>query len=142
MVSSPSSLVIVVTGAAAGFGRLTAQTLARAGHVVYGGFLHASDKDKKPYEEAAAFSKKHNVKLHGIQLDVTSDSIIKQAVDTIISQQGRVDVVVHNAGHMNFGVTEAFTPEQFMSLYEGGPSCVLIQSHGVPADTNLFQSTA
>ena len=128
MISSSRSLVIVVTGAATGFGRLTAQTLARAGHVVYGGFLHASDRDNKPYEEAAAFSKEHAVKLYGIQLDVTSDSIIKQAVDTIISQQGRVDIVVHNAGHMNFGVTEAFTPEQFMSLYEGEPSCVLINT--------------
>ncbi len=120
--ASSSSLVIVVTGAATGFGRLAAQTLARAGHIVYGGFLHSSDKDSEPFGEAATFSKEHNVQLHGIQLDVTSDSIIEQAVDTIISEQGRVDVVVHNAGHMNFGPTDAFTPEQFMTLYEGKPS--------------------
>ena len=114
-----SSLIITVTGATTGFGRLTAQTLALAGHVVYGGFLHAANKEPEPFEEAASFSKQHNVQLHGIQLDVTSDSIIQTAVDRIVSEQGRIDVVVHNAGHMNFGPAEAFTPQQFMDLYEG-----------------------
>ena len=36
----------------------------------------------------------------------------------IVAEQGRLDVVMHNAGHMSFGPAEAFTPEQFAELYD------------------------
>ena len=39
-------------------------------------------------------------------------------VGQIIDAHGRIDVVVHNAGHMVFGPAEAFTPEQFAQLYD------------------------
>lgn len=40
------------------------------------------------------------------------------AVRTIQNEVGRLDVVIHNAGHMAFGPAEAFTPEQFAHLYD------------------------
>jgi NAD(P)-dependent dehydrogenase (short-subunit alcohol dehydrogenase family) len=39
-------------------------------------------------------------------------------VERIIGNSGRVDVVMHNAGHMAFGPAEAFTPEQYAELYD------------------------
>jgi NAD(P)-dependent dehydrogenase (short-subunit alcohol dehydrogenase family) len=113
------ALVILVTGASTGFGLLTAQTLAHAGHIVYAGNLHPYSKVPKPYDDATAFSQTHNVQLKGIQLDVTSEESCKICVDDIIVSTGKIDVVVHNAGHMNFGPGEAFTPEQFMHLFDG-----------------------
>lgn len=124
MTSHP--LVILISGASTGFGLLTAHTLALAGHTVYAGHLHSPSKDPAPYDAASAFSKQHNVQLKSIELDVTSDEVIKRCVDEIISTEGQIDVVVHNAGHMNFGPAEAFTPEQFMKLYDGNSSHLLL----------------
>jgi NAD(P)-dependent dehydrogenase (short-subunit alcohol dehydrogenase family) len=43
---------------------------------------------------------------------------VEAGIAKIIAENGRLDVVVHNAGHMSFGPAEAFTPEQFAQLYD------------------------
>ena len=47
-----------------------------------------------------------------------SQPSVDRAVAEIIAGHGRIDVIVHNAGHMAFGPAEAFTPEQFAELYD------------------------
>ena len=59
-----------------------------------------------------------SVDLRAIELDVLSQESVDAAIKTIISESGRLDVVVHNAGHMVFGPAEAFTPEQLAQLYD------------------------
>jgi NAD(P)-dependent dehydrogenase (short-subunit alcohol dehydrogenase family) len=56
--------------------------------------------------------------LRAIELDVESQESADSAIRTIVKQNGRLDVVIHNAGHMVFGPAEAFTPEQFADLYD------------------------
>jgi NAD(P)-dependent dehydrogenase (short-subunit alcohol dehydrogenase family) len=56
--------------------------------------------------------------LRAIELDVQSQESVDRAVTKIISAHGHIDVVVHNAGHMDFGPAEAFTPEQLAELYD------------------------
>jgi NAD(P)-dependent dehydrogenase (short-subunit alcohol dehydrogenase family) len=51
-------------------------------------------------------------------LNVLSDTSANAAITKIIEDNGRLDVVVHNAGHMVFGPLEAFTPEQLAELYD------------------------
>ena len=58
------------------------------------------------------------VDLRAIELDVLSQESVDAAIKTIVSESGRLDVVVHNAGHMVFGPAEAFTPEQLAQLYD------------------------
>jgi NAD(P)-dependent dehydrogenase (short-subunit alcohol dehydrogenase family) len=53
-----------------------------------------------------------------LELDVQSEPSVNAAVAKIIAESGRIDVVVHNAGHMMFGPAEAFTPEQFAQQYD------------------------
>ncbi|MEH1892819.1 MAG: SDR family NAD(P)-dependent oxidoreductase [Nostoc sp.] len=68
-------------------------------------------------EAVKAFALEHKVDLCTIELDVTSQESANAAVRTILDEEGRLDVVIHNAGHMAFGPAEAFTPEQFADLY-------------------------
>jgi NAD(P)-dependent dehydrogenase (short-subunit alcohol dehydrogenase family) len=49
---------------------------------------------------------------------VASQSSADAAIQKIVSDTGRMDVVIHNAGHMVFGPAEAFTPEQLAELYD------------------------
>ena len=53
-----------------------------------------------------------------LELDVQDETSVASAVTTIIREHGRLDVLVHNAGHMVFGPSEAFTPEQLAELYD------------------------
>jgi NAD(P)-dependent dehydrogenase (short-subunit alcohol dehydrogenase family) len=110
--------VIVITGASSGFGALTARALARSGHTVYAGMRATTGRNASQVEQARAYSQEHGVDLRSVELDVQSDASVKAAVEQIVAECGRIDVVIHNAGHMSFGPAEAFTPEQFAELYD------------------------
>jgi NAD(P)-dependent dehydrogenase (short-subunit alcohol dehydrogenase family) len=110
--------VIVITGASSGFGALAARALAKAGHIVYAGMRETMGRNAKQVEAAALFSIENNVDLRTIELDVLSQESADSAIETIVADNGRLDVVIHNAGHMVFGPAEAFTPEQFANLYD------------------------
>ena len=69
-------------------------------------------------DEARRFAKDNNVDLRTIELDVASQASADTAIQTIVSENKRLDVVIHNAGHMVFGPAEAFTPEQLAELYD------------------------
>ena len=117
-VSSTAAKVILVTGASSGFGRLTAEALARAGHTVYASMRDVAGRNARNAAEMAATSASDGIDLRAIELDVQSEPSTNAAVERIIAEQGRIDVVVHNAGHMMFGPAESFTPEQFAQQYD------------------------
>jgi NAD(P)-dependent dehydrogenase (short-subunit alcohol dehydrogenase family) len=54
----------------------------------------------------------------GIEMEVQDQDSVDAAIAAIVSEQGRLDVVVHNAGHMVLGPAEAFTPQQLADLYD------------------------
>jgi NAD(P)-dependent dehydrogenase (short-subunit alcohol dehydrogenase family) len=116
--ATSKSLVIIITGSGSGFGRLTAETLARSGHIVYGGLSKPDDGKYPHYKAFAEFSKGNGCDLRGIHLNIVDDDIIAHAVARVLEEQGRIDAVVHNAGHMSLGPAEAFTAEQFFDLYD------------------------
>jgi NAD(P)-dependent dehydrogenase (short-subunit alcohol dehydrogenase family) len=110
--------VILVTGASSGFGRLTAEALAKAGHIVYASMRDVAGRNAKNAAEMAATSARDGVDLRAIELDVQSEPSASAAAEQIIAETGCIDVVVHNAGHMMFGPAESFTPEQFAQQYD------------------------
>ena len=110
--------IIVVTGASSGFGSLAAHALAKAGHVVYASMRETSGRNKKQVEEVAKFATENKVDLRTIELDVLSDASVNAGIQKIVEDNGRLDVLIHNAGHMVFGPAEAFTPEQLAELYD------------------------
>jgi NAD(P)-dependent dehydrogenase (short-subunit alcohol dehydrogenase family) len=99
------SKTILITGASTGFGRDTAETLARAGYTV---FASMRDPKEKNHEHAAAL-RKQGIKV--VALDISDDASVMQAVNEVLALN-RIDVLINNAGILSAGVTEAFTPDQ------------------------------
>jgi NAD(P)-dependent dehydrogenase (short-subunit alcohol dehydrogenase family) len=110
--------IIVITGASSGFGALTGRALAKAGHTVYAGMRGTNGRNAPQVEEAKKFAKENKVDLRTIELDVASQDSVDAAIQKIVGENKRLDVVIHNAGHMAFGPAEAFTPEQLAELYD------------------------
>jgi len=110
--------VIVITGASSGFGALAARALAHAGHIVYASMRETKGRNAPQVAEAARYAAEHKVDLRSVELDVAAADSVDAGIASIIAACGRLDVVIHNAGHMSFGPAEAFTPEQFAQLYD------------------------
>lgn len=112
------SKIVLITGASSGFGAMTARALADTGHLVYAGIRHTAGRNRLAVAEAARYAHEHGVDLRGIELDISDQASVDAAIATIVAETGRIDVVVHNAGHMVLGPLEAFTPEQLHEVYD------------------------
>lgn len=110
--------IVVVTGASSGFGRLSANAVAHGGHTVYAAMRETAGRNARQVHDVELYAHEEGVDLRAIELDVGSQASVDRAIATIIAEHGRIDVVVHNAGHMAFGPAEAFTPEQLAELYD------------------------
>ncbi|WP_186108294.1 SDR family oxidoreductase [Burkholderia gladioli] len=109
---------ILITGASSGFGRLAAEAMAASGHTVYASMRDIAGRNAPQVASLAEHAKRHGVDLRSVELDVQSQESVDRAVEQVIAETGRIDVIVHNAGHMAFGPAEAFTPEQYAHLYD------------------------
>jgi NAD(P)-dependent dehydrogenase (short-subunit alcohol dehydrogenase family) len=110
--------IIVVTGASSGFGRLAVEELGRAGHTVYAGIRDIAGRNAQAATDLAKQAANGGPDLHAVEMDVTDDGSVDAAIASVIADQGRIDVIVHNAGHMVLGPAEAFTPEQYASVFD------------------------
>ena len=97
---------ILITGASTGFGRDTAETLARAGHTV---FASMRDPHARNREHAERLRKQ---RIEVVELDVSSDDSVDRAAKEVLARAGRIDVLINNADIASAGITEAFTPDQ------------------------------
>ncbi len=113
-----TSQVVLISGASSGFGAMTARALADAGHTVYAGVRGVAGRNRPAAEEAAAYSREHGVDLRTVELDVADQASVDAAVAAILAESGRIDVLIHNAGHMVLGPLEAFTPEQLHEVFD------------------------
>ncbi|MCQ4209684.1 SDR family oxidoreductase [Streptomyces longispororuber] len=110
--------IVVITGASSGFGALTARALADAGHTVYAGMRLTTGRNAPQVQAAADYAHEHRVDLRAVELDVNSQESVDAAIARIEAEHGRIDVLIHNAGHMATGPAEAFTPDQLAELYD------------------------
>src|SRR5271156_5305295 len=69
-------------------------------------------------DAAKKLAAENKVDLRTVEMDVSSQESVDRAIQQIMKDNGRLDVVIHNAGHMVFGPAEAFTPEQLAELYD------------------------
>jgi len=94
--------IIVIKGASSGFGAPAARALAQKGHIVYARMRETTGRNSPQVREVEEYAAAHDVDLHAIELNVLSEISTYAAVKTIISENGHLDVVIHNAGHMVF----------------------------------------
>lgn len=110
--------VILVTGASSGIGRMSALFLAAAGHIVYASMCGIAGKNAAKARELRDWSFARGLDLRVVELDVLSQDSADAAVATIVAEQGRLDAVMHNAGHLVVGPTEAYTPEEITAVFD------------------------
>ena len=110
--------VILVTGAGTGIGKLSAQALAEAGHIVYATMRDIEGRNRARADELRALAAQRNIALYPLELDVLSQASADAAAAAIVHAQGRIDVVMQNAGHLVTGPTEAFTPEEIVKVFD------------------------
>jgi NAD(P)-dependent dehydrogenase (short-subunit alcohol dehydrogenase family) len=103
---------VLITGASTGFGNLATLNVARAGHKVYAGMRDAAGKNREARDVLADLANRENLTVQVIDLDVTSMHSVSLAVARVLTEVGRLDVLVNNAGHMSIGIAEGFTDEQ------------------------------
>jgi len=105
--------VVIVTGSSSGIGLESALLLARNGYNTYA-TMRSPEKDTS----IKTAVQKEGLPIRVVQLDVTDDSSVKNAVDHIISEAGRIDVLVNNAGYGLGGALEDLSMEEIKSQYE------------------------
>jgi NAD(P)-dependent dehydrogenase (short-subunit alcohol dehydrogenase family) len=98
---------ILVTGASSGIGKATALALIEEGHVVYGAARRVGEMRELVERGGRALS-----------LDVTDHVRVSEAVDEIIRANGRIDVLVNNAGYAIYGAVEDTTIEDARRQFE------------------------
>ncbi|KAL7911681.1 NAD(P)-binding protein [Trichoderma velutinum] len=112
------SQVYLISGASTGFGALAARAIAKRGHTVFAG-MYSHSGNTKEYEDAISkYAKEHKVDLRAVPLDLLSQDSVNAAVDNVVGSTGRIDAVIHNAGHMSWGPTESFSAKQLLQLYD------------------------
>lgn len=99
---------IIITGSSNGFGLKAAKDFADKGNKVYA--TMRNPKGKNAHAKADLESHSTNIKV--VDMDVSSEASVKEAMTTILTEAGSVDVLINNAGIMYIGITEAFSIEQ------------------------------
>ena len=116
---------ILVTGSTSGFGRLMVETLARQGHTVFAGMRAVAGRNAPAARELRTLALREELAVHVVEIDVTDDASVEQAIESIVEITGRLDVVVNNAGTAYSGPLEAFTLEQVQQQFDTNVYSVL-----------------
>lgn len=129
--------VAVVTGISSGIGFETSLLLAKNGYDTYA-TMRNLDKSGK----ISDIANKNKLPLHIIQLDVTDDKSVKEAIHKIINEQERIDVLVNNAGYGLVGPLEELSIEEFKEQFETNVFGVIrVVQHVLPVMRKQGHST-
>lgn len=107
------SKTIFITGTSTGFGKLTAITLANAGHSVIAGMRNTNDKNADAAKELGAVE---NIEV--IDIDVTDDASVNKAIEKVLTKYGKIDVLINNAAVSGFGLLEGYSIDQVRKMFD------------------------
>src|ERR1700691_3143942 len=110
--------VVLITGCSTGFGRLTAETLARNKYRVFAGMRSPRDRNASNARDLESLAARESLFLRPIELDVNDDASVDHAIGEIIREAAQIDVLVNNAGLSLRGLSEAVTVDQMRRVVE------------------------
>src|ERR687898_3352212 len=116
MSSSPNNQqlsVAVVTGSSSGIGLAASLALAKNGYVTYATMRNLAKQDS-----IQSVAEKEHLPGRTVQLDVTDENSVKNAIQSILSESGRIDLLVNNAGYGLTGAFEDVGIDEIKALYE------------------------
>ncbi len=103
--------VAIVTGSSSGIGLETAIHLAKNGFKTYATMRNLGKSD-------TIKSQSENLPIEILQLDVTDDASVKNAINTVVEKEGRIDVLVNNAGYGLIGAVEDLSSEEVKNQFD------------------------
>lgn len=110
---------ILLTGSSGGFGRLTAQVLAREGHRVFATMRDPFHKNRVAADSLLDWAALHDGRIEIVDLDVTSDDSVKTAIEQVSRVSGGViDVLINNSGLGYIGLNETLSSSQTDQLFQ------------------------
>jgi NADP-dependent 3-hydroxy acid dehydrogenase YdfG len=105
--------VIVITGTSTGFGALMVKTFSNAGHIVIATMRNTITKNKDVAETLAELA---NVEV--VDLDISQDDSVKNAIQHILAKYKKIDVLINNAAIHGNGLLEAYSLAQFHKIID------------------------
>lgn len=115
---STTPLNILITGCSSGFGKLTAETLAKDGHHVFASMRDIDGKNADSKAELLDWAEKEGVKIEIVELDVVDEAGVEAAISKVVESAGYIDVLVNNAGVASMGVLEAYSIDEIHKLFD------------------------
>ena len=110
---SENQKVAVVTGSSTGIGYETSLALANNGYLTY-----ATVRDIQKSKEIERIAHVKNIPLKIVEMDVDNDNSVKDAIEKITSEYGRIDILVNNAGYGLFGALEDLEMTEIKKQFE------------------------
>ena len=105
--------IIVITGSSTGIGYAAAETLGRNGHTVY-----ATMRSPQRSPELQQLANKEKLPITVLTMDVNDEKSVQDAINTVITKEGHIDVLVNNAGIASWGAVEELPMESFRADME------------------------
>ena len=109
---SGKAQVALITGTSSGFGRLLAETLARKKFHAFATMRNTKTRNAASARELEQLARREALNLQVLELDVTQDASVEQAVAEILAQTRRIDVLLNNAGSGIMDLSETVTLAQ------------------------------
>ena len=104
---------ILITGCSSGFGMISAARLSSLGYTVY-----ASMRDLSKKNDLKVELDRRNTSCHMIELDVCNDESIQRSIDTITDKEGKLDILINNAGYGIGGFFEDLSEKEIRDQFE------------------------
>lgn len=99
---------VIITGSSSGFGLKAAKDFADKGNKVFATMRNPNGKNAS----AKAVLENYSTNIKVVDMDVTNDASVNEAMSTILAEAGTIDILINNAGVMYLGITEAFSVAQ------------------------------
>ena len=112
-IAMPSPKVVLVTGSSSGIGLETSFLLTREGYITYASMRNVS-RSEKVFE----MLRQEYLNLKIIEMDVSDDKSVKDGITKIIESEGRIDIVINNAGIDTLGAVEDLSIQEYKEQFE------------------------